>query len=108
MPFNEVLEFEMALDNFNPEAKLMDNSDNKINRREFLQKSAVVAAGSAPGSKTAFFYLGIVGGNEPISLGDIGIGNRGRGVGGIVVGLKDTKNAGVTAVCDLWAHNLER
>src|SRR2546425_4687213 len=59
----------MALDNLNPEEKLMDNSDNKINRREFLQKSAVVAAGSAAVSKTALSYSRIVGANDRISLG---------------------------------------
>jgi len=91
----------MALDNLNPEEKLMDNSDNKINRREFLQKSAVVAAGGAAVSKTALSYSRIVGAKDRISLGHIGIGNRGRELDGIVAALKDTKNAEVTAVCDL-------
>src|SRR6266436_6227116 len=86
----------------------MDSSDSKINRREFLQRSAVVAAGSAALSNAALSYTRIVGANDRISLGHIGIGNRGAELDGIVALLKETKNAEVTAVCDLWTHNLER
>ncbi len=86
----------------------MNTSDSKINRREFLQKSAVVATASATLSTTALSYARIVGANERISLGHIGIGNRGRELDGIVAVLKETKNAEVTAVCDLWTRNLEQ
>src|SRR5438445_224226 len=86
----------------------MDSSDGKINRREFLQKGAVAAAGSATLSGTALSYARILGANDRISLGHIGIGNRGRELDGIVASLKGTKNAEVTAVCDLWSHNLEQ
>lgn len=79
----------------------MDTSDSKINRREFLQKGAVVAAGSAALSSTAVSYSRIAGANDRISLGHIGIGNRGGGLGEIVGLLKDSKNVQVTAVCDL-------
>src|SRR5215831_7863170 len=86
----------------------MDNPDTKLNRREFLQKSATVAAGSAAMSGTALSYSRIIGANDRISLGHIGIGNRGRELDGIVAVLKDKKNAEVSAVCDVWTHNLER
>ena len=86
----------------------MDSSHNKLKRREFLQKGAVVAAGSAALSNTALSYTRIAGANDRISLGHIGIGNRGSELDGIVGLLKETKNAEVTAVCDLWTHNLER
>ncbi len=86
----------------------MDSSDSKINRRKFLQRSAVVAAGSAALNSTALSYTRIAGANDRISLGHIGIGNRGGGLEGIVALLKDTKNVEVIAVCDLWNHNLER
>src|SRR6202521_877665 len=108
VPTNAGLVFDTALNNFNPEEKPMDSSDSKINRREFLQRSAVVAAGSAALRSTALSYTRIAGGNDPISLGHIGIGDRGGELDGIVALLKDTKNAEVTAVCDLWTHNLER
>ena len=39
----------------------MASEDSKVNRREFLQKSAVVAAGSAALSHTALSYARIVG-----------------------------------------------
>src|SRR5215470_2689045 len=82
--------------------------DSKLNRREFLQRGAAVAAGSPAMSSTALSYSHIVGANDRISLGHIGIGNRGRELDGIVAGLKNSKNVEVSAVCDLWTHNLEQ
>ena len=86
----------------------MDNPESKINRREFLQKGAVVAAGSAALSSTALSYSRIAGANDRISLGHIGIGNRGSELDGIAGSLKDKSNVEMTAVCDLWTHNVER
>src|SRR5207253_2506668 len=56
----------------------------------------------------AFSYARIIGANDRISLGHIGVGNRGTELDGIVAFLKDKKNAEVSAVCDVWTHNLER
>ena len=86
----------------------MEGSDSKINRREFLQKGAVVAAGSAALSSTALSYSRIAGANDRISLGHIGVGARGSELDGIVAPLKDQKNVEMTAICDLWTHNAER
>src|SRR5947209_18559159 len=86
----------------------MNRPDRKINRREFLQKGAVVAAGGATLGNTALSYTRIAGANDRISLGHIGIGNRGRELDGIVALLRDAKNVEVTAVCDLWSNNRER
>jgi predicted dehydrogenase len=86
----------------------MDASESKINRREFLQKGAAVAAGSAALSNTALSYARIAGANDRISLGHIGVGNRGSELDGIAARLKDQKNVEMAAVCDLWSHNLER
>src|SRR5882724_4829271 len=86
----------------------MDNSDTKIGRRDFLQKSAVVAAGSAAFNASALSYDRIVGANDRISLGHIGVGVRGSELDGIVAALKDKKNVEMTAVCDLWSHNREK
>src|SRR5438093_12966617 len=86
----------------------MDRPDTQINRRKFLQKGAVVAAGSATLSTTALSYARIAGANDRISLGHVGIGNRGRELDDIVALLKDKKSVEVTAVCDLWAHNREQ
>src|SRR3979490_408625 len=86
----------------------MDTSESKVNRRDFLQKGAVVVAGSAALSRTALSYAPIAGANDRSSLGQIGVGNRGSELDGIVARLKDQKNVEMTAVCDLWSHNLER
>src|SRR5258708_13283733 len=86
----------------------MSRLDSKINRREFLQKGSVVAAGGATLGSTAVSYSRIDGDNDRISLGHIGIGNRGRELDGIVALLKDKKNVEVTAFCDLWSHHLEQ
>jgi len=81
---------------------------SRIDRREFLKKSAALAAGSAALSHTAMSYGRIAGANERISLGHIGIGNRGTELDSIVASLKDSHNVELTAVCDLWSHNRER
>jgi len=86
----------------------MDSENSKINRREFLQKSAVVAAGRAALGNTALSYTRIAGANDRISLGHIGVGDRGSELDGIVARLKDQQNVAMTAVCDLWKHNLDR
>src|SRR5260370_32233609 len=86
----------------------MSRSESKINRREFLQKGAVVAAGSATLSSTALSYSRIAGANDRISLGHIGVGNRATKLDSIVAFLKDTKNVEVTALCDVCSHNLQQ
>src|SRR5499427_11081281 len=88
--------------------KAMENSEGRLNRREFLHKGTVMTVGSAALTNNALSYTRILGANERISLGHIGIGNRGSELDGIVARLKDSKNVEMTAVCDLWTHNLER
>jgi predicted dehydrogenase len=79
-----------------------------MNRREFLQKSAMAAAGSATTKGTALSYSRIVGANDRISVGHIGIGTRGKELDGMTAELQQTKNVEMTAVCDLWTGNLDR
>ena len=57
-----------------------DTTQNTINRRSFLNRTASMLAGTALGT-TAVSYGRIVGANERISLGHIGIGNRGGELG---------------------------
>jgi predicted dehydrogenase len=89
----------------------------KMTRRVFLNQAASRAAGGAllgaaslggGPLRAAFSYGRIPGANDRISLGHIGIGNRGRGLERIVAELKDKLNVEVTAVCDLWKVNRER
>ena len=89
-------------------AKRTNDFGATINRRKFLQGTAVVAAGTAVLSSTALSYDRILGANDRISLGHIGVGNRGTGLDGMVAELKDKKDAEMTAVCDLWSYNREQ
>jgi len=82
--------------------------DSEMNRREFLHKSAAVAAASAAMADTALSYSRIAGANDRISIGHIGIGTRGKELDGMTAELKNSKNVEMTAVCDLWTGNLER
>lgn len=85
----------------------MQNSDEKkIDRRTFMQTAGVLA-GSAIAS-TALSYDRILGANDRIALGHIGIGNRGSGLHTMASTLKDRYNVETVAVCDLWKHNRER
>ncbi len=80
----------------------------KISRRSFLDRSASIVVGAAALESSAASYSRIPGANDRISLGHIGVGNRGRELAWIVSQLKDKKNAEMTAVCDLWKTNRER
>jgi predicted dehydrogenase len=77
-------------------------------RRDFLGKSAAVIAGSVVLPRTALSYESIVGANDRISLGHVGIGNRGGDLDLIASKLKSSHNVQMTAVCDLWKVNREK
>jgi predicted dehydrogenase len=82
-----------------------------VSRRTFLNRTAPALAGAAVlGSTglTALSYGRIPGANDRISLGHVGIGNRGRGLEWIISQLAKPLNAEVTALCDLWRINRER
>jgi hypothetical protein len=84
----------------------MDNSNPT--RRTFVgQASSLVGLGAAIHS-TALSYGRIIGANDRISIGHIGIGNRGSELAGMAARLKDKHNFELTAVCDLWSVNRER
>ena len=84
-----------------------DPNDKKLDRRSFLNQAAGVVAGSAFAS-SALSYDRILGANDRIALGHIGIGNRGSGLHMMVSRLKDKHNVETVAVCDLWKSNRER
>jgi predicted dehydrogenase len=69
-----------------------------ISRRGFLGAAAL--AGSGLWSARA------AGANDRLSLGLIGVGDRGTALLGQVLGLAKAHNADVTAVCDVWRVNL--
>jgi predicted dehydrogenase len=78
-----------------------------MGRRAFLGKSGLLAGGAALAT-TARSYANILGANDRISLGHIGIGNRGRELDQIAGALKASHNLEMTAVCDLWKVNREK
>src|SRR5947208_8296262 len=86
----------------------MCDEPKKINRRAVLNRSAVIAAGATALGSTALSYSRTVGANDRISLGHIGIGNRGTELDWIAGRLKDKHNVEMTAVCDLWTVNREK
>jgi predicted dehydrogenase len=86
---------------------MSENLENNLNRRSFLNRTASLLAGTALGT-TAASYGRIVGANDRISLGHIGIGNRGGELDWIVSRLQEKYNVEMTAVCDLWKVNRER
>ena len=86
---------------------MLDKPENTINRRSFLNRTASMLAGTALGT-TAASYGRIVGANDRVSLGHIGIGRRGGELDWIVSRLKAQHNVEMTAVCDLWNVNREK
>jgi len=81
------------------------NEPSSMNRRDFMEKSAAVVAGAVVLPRTALSYARIIGANDRISLGHVGIGNRGRDLDLIASKLKSSHNVEMTAVCDLWTVN---
>jgi predicted dehydrogenase len=81
---------------------------NAVDRRTFLGRTASVIAGGAAFGGNALSYERILGANDRISLGHIGIGSRGGDLTEIVSRLKSSHNVEMTAVCDLWSVNREK
>ena len=84
------------------------SESSQINRRTFLGKSAAVVAGGVVLPRTALSYGNIVGANDRIALGHVGIGNRGGDLDSIASKLKDSHHVEMVAVCDLWKVNREK
>ena len=77
-----------------------------INRRTFLNQATTMVVGASALGSTAVSYDRVLGANDRISLGHIGVGRRGKELAGIVASLR-SKNVEMTAVCDLWKINRE-
>jgi predicted dehydrogenase len=86
----------------------MSDSLSKMDRRNFLSKSAAVIATGVALPRTALSYEHIVGANDRISLGHVGIGSRGTDLDLIASRLKSSHHVEMTAICDLWTANRDR
>jgi len=84
-----------------------NSQSKKLDRRSFLTQTAGAVAGSAIAS-TALSYDRILGANDRIALGHVGIGNRGNQLHVMCSQLKDKFNVETVAVCDLWKQNRDR
>jgi predicted dehydrogenase len=80
----------------------------KMTRREFVQKAAVGTAGLAFAGSGLLAPARAYGANDKISIGIIGIGQRCRDLMNDLRKQSDKQNVEVTAVCDIWAKNLDR
>jgi predicted dehydrogenase len=79
----------------------------QMDRRAFLNKSAALLAGGAAFGSSAASYTRIIGANDRVSLGHIGIGSRGKELDEIAAMLRRDCNVEMTGVCDLWTVNRE-
>src|SRR5262245_59126623 len=85
----------------------MSDHGEPIDRRTFLERSAAIAGGGVAAG-TALSYARILGANDRISLGHIGIGSRGGDLVQIAGSLRGSHNVEMTEVCDLWTVNREK
>lgn len=85
----------------------MSDSRSRVDRRTFLGQTARVTGGAAIAS-TALSYARILGANDRVSLGHIGVGRRGSQLAQIAGQLRSAHNVEMTAVCDLWTVNREK
>jgi predicted dehydrogenase len=80
----------------------MHPSPNRTRRRDFLKSTAVVTAlVGAPRS-----LVSAPGANDRLAIGCIGVGGRGTALMNQIMGLADSHNTRITAVCDVWENNL--
>lgn len=90
----------------------MSNESKKDTRRGFMKKAAGAAASATAATKVAqadviktIFPQTVLGANEIIRTGHIGLGGMGRADLGFVLQRDDMKPI---ALCDLWYKNLDR
>jgi predicted dehydrogenase len=98
--------------NFNmqnlPVLPVTRESEKQVQANDTLRRRSFLFAGAAAIGTTALSYGRIIGANDRISLGHIGIGNRGRELAAIAADLKGSYKVEMTAICDLWKVNRER
>jgi predicted dehydrogenase len=85
---------------------LPDVVELRMNRRTFLE--ATLAAGGAALANTALSYGRILGANDRIRLGHIGIGSRGDDLVEITGRLKNSHQTEMIGVCDLWTVHRDK
>ncbi|HOS94518.1 MAG TPA: Gfo/Idh/MocA family oxidoreductase [Armatimonadota bacterium] len=84
----------------------MGGSDS-INRREFLRKSTVAAAGAALLSSTAAASARVVGANDRVHMATIGCGGMGHAHLGALASLRAQGLVDIVSVCDVWDKRVQ-
>ena len=92
-----------------------EKQDSKgMSRRDFMRNAGVTAAGVMAGSligKTAGLAAPaaprVIGANDRINVGIIGIGGMGGGHLNMLKGMQEDQNIKIVAVCDVWDKRLE-
>ena len=67
-----------------------------------LSRRSLLLSGAAALGTSALSYARIIGANDRIRLGHVGVGNRGRELASIVGDLKESHNLEMVAVCDSY------
>ena len=81
-----------------------NNAGGGLNRRNFLGTTGAIAATTVWSAKS---YAAVVGANERIHVGFIGVGGMGSGHLGAIVRLKEKNNLQPIAVADCWKTRAE-
>jgi predicted dehydrogenase len=81
--------------------------NSQMDRRTFINSTAAAVASTTALASTAFSYSRILGANDRVSLGHVGIGSRGPELDMISAQLQHSHNVEMTAICDLWSGNRE-
>src|SRR5258708_1879152 len=82
--------------------------DTQTSTNDRVSRRRLLLAGATAITTSALSYGKIIGANDRISLGHIGVGNRGRELASVAASLKESHKIEMTAVCDLWTVNRER
>jgi predicted dehydrogenase len=78
-------------------------SDSTVDRRDFLKASAATAAGASALALPAASYANVLGANEALRVGFLGVGGRSQQhVDAILEMVKEKKPVVPVAVCDVW------
>src|SRR4051794_14420997 len=90
----------------------MSAGDSSANRRDFLKTAAAVGstlgiAGKAFGARPAKTGR-VIGANDRINIGVIGVGGRGFYVAREFVKAGEKENAQIVAVCDVWEKRKQK
>ena len=88
-----------------------DRQSKSMSRRDFIKAAGATAAGvmagSLLGSTQSFAAPRVIGANDRINIGIIGIGGMGGGHLNMLKNMQQDQNIQIVGVCDVWDKRLE-